>query len=376
MVEDITVDIHCVTHWTKLDMAWRGVPLDKLFENVESEYDYVMAHSYGGYTTNVPLEDLLDGKSWIAFEAEGEPLDPEHGGPARLLVPHLYFWKSAKWVRGADDDADRRPRLLGAVRLPPARRPVAGGALLVKGRRPAAWHTGTVVEVAPETPTARRIVLDVPDLAGQRRRVAPRHPAHRARRLPGAAVVLDRVGRREHPRRARGRRAARRRGVAVPGARARGRRPARAARSARRVLRLAAAGAGRHRARDPCSSSPAVRASCRSMRCSRRTPPPATRPSSACCTRCARPPTCSSAPSSTRCPASTSSTRARPRMAGRPPRDGITKAALQSAILPPDRAPAHLRLRPHRVRRGRRRLADRARPRPTSSIRTERFGGS
>ncbi|HEX7835403.1 MAG TPA: molybdopterin-dependent oxidoreductase [Pseudolysinimonas sp.] len=98
-LEDITVDIHCVTHWTKLDMPWRGVSLDKLFENVESEYDYVMAHSYGGYTTNVPLEDLLDGKSWIAFEADGEPLTPEHGGPARLLVPHLYFWKSAKWVR-------------------------------------------------------------------------------------------------------------------------------------------------------------------------------------------------------------------------------------------------------------------------------------
>jgi DMSO/TMAO reductase YedYZ molybdopterin-dependent catalytic subunit len=99
-VEDVTVDIHCVTHWTKLDMPWRGVSLDKLFENVESEYDYVMAHSYGGYTTNVPLEDLLDGKSWIAVEADGEPLTPEHGGPARLLVPHLYFWKSAKWIRG------------------------------------------------------------------------------------------------------------------------------------------------------------------------------------------------------------------------------------------------------------------------------------
>jgi DMSO/TMAO reductase YedYZ molybdopterin-dependent catalytic subunit len=99
-LEDVTVDIHCVTHWTKLDMAWRGVPLDRLFEDVESQFDYVMAHSYGGYTTNVPLEDLLDGKSWIAFEADGEPLTPEHGGPARLLVPHLYFWKSAKWVRG------------------------------------------------------------------------------------------------------------------------------------------------------------------------------------------------------------------------------------------------------------------------------------
>lgn len=99
-VEDVTVDIHCVTHWSKLAMPWRGVSLDRVFENVESQYDYVMAHSYGGYTTNIPLEDLLDGKAWIAFEADGEPLEPEHGGPVRLLVPHLYFWKSAKWLRG------------------------------------------------------------------------------------------------------------------------------------------------------------------------------------------------------------------------------------------------------------------------------------
>jgi DMSO/TMAO reductase YedYZ molybdopterin-dependent catalytic subunit len=98
-LDDITTDIHCVTHWSKLAMSWRGVSLDKVFENVESEYDFVMAHSYGGYTTNIPLEDLLDGKAWIAFEADGEPLDPEHGGPVRLLVPHLYFWKSAKWLR-------------------------------------------------------------------------------------------------------------------------------------------------------------------------------------------------------------------------------------------------------------------------------------
>jgi DMSO/TMAO reductase YedYZ molybdopterin-dependent catalytic subunit len=99
-VEDVTVDIHCVTHWTKLDMDWRGVPLDAIFENVETSADYVMVHSHGGYTTNVALEDLLGGKAWIATEAEGEPLEPEHGGPARLLVPALYFWKSAKWVRG------------------------------------------------------------------------------------------------------------------------------------------------------------------------------------------------------------------------------------------------------------------------------------
>jgi DMSO/TMAO reductase YedYZ molybdopterin-dependent catalytic subunit len=68
--------------------------------DVESVAEYALVGSYGGYTTNLPLEDLLDGQAWIAYEYDGEPLDPEHGGPARLLVPHLYLWKSAKWVRG------------------------------------------------------------------------------------------------------------------------------------------------------------------------------------------------------------------------------------------------------------------------------------
>jgi DMSO/TMAO reductase YedYZ molybdopterin-dependent catalytic subunit len=98
--EDIATDIHCVTRWSKLGTSWRGVSLDKVFATVETSYEYVMASSYGGYTTNVPLADLLDGKAWIATEFDGQPLDPEHGGPARLLVPHLYFWKSAKWVHG------------------------------------------------------------------------------------------------------------------------------------------------------------------------------------------------------------------------------------------------------------------------------------
>ena len=106
--EDIATDIHCVTRWSKLGTSWRGVSLDKIFATVETTNEYVMASSYGGYTTNIPLADLLDGKAWIATEFEGEPLDPEHGGPARLLVPHLYFWKSAKWVHGLwmmeDDD--------------------------------------------------------------------------------------------------------------------------------------------------------------------------------------------------------------------------------------------------------------------------------
>ena len=99
-IEDIATDIHCVTRWSKLGTSWRGVSLDTLFADVDTSSGYPMAHSYGGYTTNVPLEDLLDGKAWIAFEFDGEPLAPEHGGPARLLVPHLYFWKSAKWIRG------------------------------------------------------------------------------------------------------------------------------------------------------------------------------------------------------------------------------------------------------------------------------------
>ena len=89
--ESITVDIHCVTRWSKLDTAWRGVSLDTLLADVETDADFALAHSYGGYTTNLPLEDLLDGKAWVAYAYDGEPLAPEHGGPARLLVPHLYL---------------------------------------------------------------------------------------------------------------------------------------------------------------------------------------------------------------------------------------------------------------------------------------------
>jgi DMSO/TMAO reductase YedYZ molybdopterin-dependent catalytic subunit len=100
--EDVTVDIHCVTKWTKLDTTWKGVSVDTLLKDVPTAAEFVVAHSYGGYTTNLPLEDVTDGKAWVAYEFGGEPLEPEHGGPARLLVPHLYFWKSAKWVRGLE----------------------------------------------------------------------------------------------------------------------------------------------------------------------------------------------------------------------------------------------------------------------------------
>jgi DMSO/TMAO reductase YedYZ molybdopterin-dependent catalytic subunit len=97
--QDITCDIHCVTKWTKLDTVWRGVSVDTLLDGVGTAAAYVVQYSDGGYTTNLPLEDVTGGKAWIAFGYNGEPLPPAHGGPARMLVPHLYFWKSAKWVR-------------------------------------------------------------------------------------------------------------------------------------------------------------------------------------------------------------------------------------------------------------------------------------
>ncbi|PPI42496.1 molybdopterin-dependent oxidoreductase [Rathayibacter tritici] len=97
--EDVRTDIHCVTRWSKLGTSWRGVSVDTLLEGLESDAGFVMAHSFGGYTTNLPLAEIRGGKAWIATEFEGKPLAAEHGGPARLLVPHLYFWKSAKWVR-------------------------------------------------------------------------------------------------------------------------------------------------------------------------------------------------------------------------------------------------------------------------------------
>jgi DMSO/TMAO reductase YedYZ molybdopterin-dependent catalytic subunit len=107
--ENVTRDIHCVTKWSKFDTRWTGVSLDTLLEAVEPLGEYVTAYSDGGYTTNLPLEDVLDGKAWLAYEYDAEPLEGEHGGPARLLVPHLYFWKSAKWVRGLTVTEDDEP---------------------------------------------------------------------------------------------------------------------------------------------------------------------------------------------------------------------------------------------------------------------------
>jgi DMSO/TMAO reductase YedYZ molybdopterin-dependent catalytic subunit len=100
--DTFTVDIHCVTKWSKLDTTWTGVSVDTLLAAVSTEAPYALAFSDGGYTTNLPLDDLRGGQAWVVDGYDGQPLDPEHGGPARLLIPHLYFWKSAKWVRGLE----------------------------------------------------------------------------------------------------------------------------------------------------------------------------------------------------------------------------------------------------------------------------------
>jgi DMSO/TMAO reductase YedYZ molybdopterin-dependent catalytic subunit len=98
--EQIKTDIHCVTKWSKLNTHWQGVSIDTLLEGVDTSAEHVLQFSDGGYTTNTPLEDLTGSRAWIVFGYEGEPLAAEHGGPARMLLPHLYFWKSAKWIRG------------------------------------------------------------------------------------------------------------------------------------------------------------------------------------------------------------------------------------------------------------------------------------
>jgi len=95
-------DIHCVTTWSKLGVSFAGVSVDTLFDavGVQPNAAFVVAFSHTGYTTNLPLADVRSGRAWVVWEFDGAPLEVEHGGPARLLVPHLYFWKSAKWVAG------------------------------------------------------------------------------------------------------------------------------------------------------------------------------------------------------------------------------------------------------------------------------------
>ena len=104
-------DIHCVTTWSKFDMTFRGVSVDTLLDAAGPlpEAGFVMAHSTTGYTTNLPLADVTGGRAWIVWEVDGKPLATGHGGPVRLLVPHLYFWKSAKWITRLELMARDRP---------------------------------------------------------------------------------------------------------------------------------------------------------------------------------------------------------------------------------------------------------------------------
>lgn len=97
-----TRDIHCVTTWSKLDTHWEGVLVDDVLAaaQLEPPTAYLLAHSFDGYSTNVPVADVIGGKAMIATHYDDQALEPDHGGPARLVVPHLYFWKSAKWING------------------------------------------------------------------------------------------------------------------------------------------------------------------------------------------------------------------------------------------------------------------------------------
>jgi DMSO/TMAO reductase YedYZ molybdopterin-dependent catalytic subunit len=95
-------DIHCVTAWSKFGVTFTGVSVDTLLDAAgpAETATHVLAYGHTGYTANLPLADVTGGKAWVVWEYDGQPLAAEHGGPARLLVPHLYFWKSAKWVAG------------------------------------------------------------------------------------------------------------------------------------------------------------------------------------------------------------------------------------------------------------------------------------
>jgi DMSO/TMAO reductase YedYZ molybdopterin-dependent catalytic subunit len=108
---DVVVDIHCVTKWSKFDTPWHGVRFRDVMALVEvsPSVTHVVEHAEFGYTTNVPLSALLADDVLLAWEFDGQPLAPEHGGPVRMVVPSLYFWKSAKWLRGLEFVTGDRP---------------------------------------------------------------------------------------------------------------------------------------------------------------------------------------------------------------------------------------------------------------------------
>lgn len=107
----VTSDIHCVTAWSKFDNVWEGIAFKDLMTRIRPhpEAHWIMVHSYGGYTTNIPLKDLMDNDVLFAYKHNGKDLPREHGGPMRLVLPKLYFWKSAKWVRGLEFMFEDKP---------------------------------------------------------------------------------------------------------------------------------------------------------------------------------------------------------------------------------------------------------------------------
>jgi DMSO/TMAO reductase YedYZ molybdopterin-dependent catalytic subunit len=107
---EVTADVHCVTKWSKFDTRWRGVTVDELLKKVgvKPEVTHLIATSYDDYSTNLPIEDVRNAQGLVALYYDGKPIPAAHGGPARLLVPHLYFWKSAKWLKGIElTDSDQ-----------------------------------------------------------------------------------------------------------------------------------------------------------------------------------------------------------------------------------------------------------------------------
>jgi len=108
---ELVTDIHCVTKWSKLDTAWEGVPVRDVWEQIEPDdgSTHVLVHAYHGFTANLPIDDFLREDNLFAHTYDGAPLEPEHGYPLRLVVPHLYFWKSVKWVRGFTVLAEDQP---------------------------------------------------------------------------------------------------------------------------------------------------------------------------------------------------------------------------------------------------------------------------
>jgi DMSO/TMAO reductase YedYZ molybdopterin-dependent catalytic subunit len=102
--QDFTADFHCVTHWTKLDVKWTGIKVTDFLDLIEvsPQAAHVMQHCYGGYTTNISLDDFVREENFLAVKLFGEDLPREHGGPMRLVVPHLYAWKSGKWINGLE----------------------------------------------------------------------------------------------------------------------------------------------------------------------------------------------------------------------------------------------------------------------------------